>query len=313
MSMHCIQDYRKTGFINILKLNRSVCVGFALAFAFVLQGYAQLNMYTREQRILYTSAWEGERFEDGRPKVSQSILERMKKVTAEEAWSVIYREGGFKDHFEGDWKEFNSSPERMVGRVVTASFLPTRPDVRAVVDAQGKAEERSGTGHNSWVIDTLQPGDVLVVDMSGYNFLGDRLATAIYTKSKNGIVIEGGLRDLSGIQEIEGFKGYVRRFHPSAITRGGVRNTMLMGINVPIRIGDTTVMPGDIVLGDPEGLMFIPPQLAERVVESSENVRSRDQWSALMLQQGNYTPGQLDTTWTQKIEADFAKWVEQLK
>lgn len=297
----------------MLNLDLKICLSVALVFAFSEESFAQMSMYTAEQRTLFTSAWEGERFDDGRPKVPDSILERMKNVTAEEAWSVIYREGGFKDHFEGDWKEFNASPDRLVGRVVTALFLPTRPDVRAVVDAQGKAEKRSGTGHNSWVIDTLQPGDVLVVDMSGYNFLGDRLANAIYGKSQNGIVIEGGLRDLSGIQAIEGFKGYVRRFHPSAVTRGGVRNTMLMGMNVPIRIGDTTVMPGDIVLGDPEGLMFIPPQLAEKVVGSSEDVRRRDQWSALMLQQGTYSPGQLDTTWTDEIEADFAKWAEQHK
>ncbi len=293
------------------RLNRGFYLGAVLVFALVLDGFAQLNMYTREQRILFTGAWEGERFEDGRPKVPEAILERMKQVTAEEAWSVVARTEGFKDQFEGEWKEFNPSPDRLVGRVVTALFLPTRPDVRAVVDAQGKSEKRSGTGHNSWVIDTLQPGDVLVVDMSGYNFLGDRLATAIFAKSQNGIVIEGGLRDLSGIQEIEGFKGYVRSFHPSAITRGGVRNTMLMGMNVPIRIGDTTVMPGDIVLGDPEGLMFIPPQLAEKVVESSENIRRRDHWSHLMLEEGKYTPGQLDTVWTDEIEADFARWAEE--
>jgi regulator of RNase E activity RraA len=306
-----IERFKETGNMFLLRLNRGIYIGFLLAVTLVSQGYAQLMMYSTEQRVEFTSAWEGERFPDGRPKVDDSILERMKTVSAEEAWSVIYRGGGFRDHFEGDWKEFNSSPDRMVGRVVTALFLPTRPDVRAVVDAQGKAEERSGTGHNSWVIDTLQPGDVLVVDMSGYNFLGDRLATAIYAKSQNGIVIEGGLRDLSGIQEIEGFKGYVRTFHPSAITRGGVRNTMLMGINVPIRIGDTTVMPGDIVLGDPEGLMFIPPQLAEKVVDTSEHTQRRDKWSHLMLEQGTYTPGQLDTTWTEVIEADFAHWTEQ--
>lgn len=301
--------------IGLLKfgLGCRSCVGVALAFAFMSEGLAQLKMYTPEQRIEFTSAWEGERFPDGRPKVDESILERMKSVSAEEAWAVLYRDGGFRDHFEGGWKEFNSSPDRMVGRVVTALFLPTRPDVREVVDAQGKAEGRSGTGHNSWVIDTLQPGDVLVVDMSGYNFLGDRLATSVFAKSQNGIVIEGGIRDLSGIQKIDGFKGYVRSFHPSAITRGGVRNTMLMGINVPIRIGDTTVMPGDIVLGDPEGLMFIPPQLAENVVETAEDVQRRDEWSHLMLEKGVYTPGQLDTTWTDEIEADFARWVETQK
>ena len=194
-------------------LNRWFYLGVVLVFALGWDGFAQLNMYTREQRILFTGAWEGERFEDAiaaeiQGEIAEEILERMKQVTAEEAWSVVARTEGFKDQFEGEWKEFNPSPDRLVGRVVTALFLPTRPDVRAVVDAQGKSEKRSGTGHNSWVIDTLQPGDVLVVDMSGYNFLGDRLATAIFSKSQNGIVIEGGLRDLSGIQEIEGFKGY---------------------------------------------------------------------------------------------------------
>ena len=122
-------------------VNRGFFLGVVLVFALVLESYAQLSMYTREQRILFTGAWEGERFEDGRPKVSDPILERMKHVTAEEAWSVVARTEGFKDQFEGEWKEFNPSPDRLVGRVVTALFLPTRPDVRAVVDAQGEGRK----------------------------------------------------------------------------------------------------------------------------------------------------------------------------
>jgi regulator of RNase E activity RraA len=272
--------------------------------------WAQLGMFSREQRVALTRDWKGERFEDGRPKVPDAILSRMKKVSAEEAWAVV-NAAGFRDQFERGWQQFNPGPNRLVGRVVTAVFLPVRPDVNAAINERGKAEGRVSAGQNSWVIDTLQPGDVLVVDLyEKYNFMGDNLAMAVFTKSRNGIVINGGARDLTGISRIEGFTGYVRGFHPSSVTHG-VRNTMLMGINVPIRIGDTTVMPGDVVLGDPEGLMFIPPQLAAKVVEHAEATQLRDEWSRLMIQQGKYTPGQIDTKWSAEMEEEFQRWVKE--
>ncbi len=268
---------------------------------------AQLGVFTTEQRVRLTRAWDGERFPDGRPKVPDSVLQRMKNVTAEQAWEVLHQ-AGFRDHFERGWTRFNPGPDRLVGRVVTARFMPVRPDVNAVINDMARQEGRVGKGQNSWVIDTLVPGDVLVADLYGkYNFMGDNLATAIFNKSKNGVVIHGGARDLSGIREIKGFTGYVRGFHPSAVTHG-VSNTMLVGINVPIRIGETTVMPGDIVLGDPEGLVFIPPQLAERVVQHAEQTRLRDEWGHMVLRQGRYTPGQIDGKWTAEMEAEFRRW-----
>ena len=288
------------------------CGRALLAIAFAGGAHAQLGLFSSEQRIEFTREWKGERFPDGRPKVPESILERMKNVSAEEAWSVVQR-AGYHDHFERGWQRFNPSKERLVGRVVTALFLPIRPDVNAVILDHGKSENRVGPGENSWVIDTLQPGDVLVVDeFEKYNFMGDNLATAVFTKSKNGIVVNGGVRDLSGISEIEGFTGYVRGFHPSSVTHG-IRNVMLMGINVPIRIGDTTVMPGDVVLGDPEGLMFIPAQLAEKVVDYADDTHLRDEWGHMMLREGKYTPGQIDSKWSQQMENEFQRWVEQKK
>jgi regulator of RNase E activity RraA len=285
----------------------------AIALAILLllpapASWAQLGMFSREQRIGLTRAWTGERFEDGRPKVPDSILQRMKTVTAEEAWGVL-RAARFLDQFEGEWRQFNPTTERLVGRVVTAVFMPYRPDINAVISERGKAEGRVGGGQNSWVIDTLQPGDVLVVDLFGrVNFIGDNLATSIFAKCRNGVVIHGGLRDLSGIQEIKGFTGYYRRATPDVI-----RDVMLMGINVPIRIENTTIMPGDVVLGDPEGLVFIPPQLAQQVVEASEVTRLRDEWGHMMLRQGRYTPGQIDARWTKEMEDEFRAWREQRK
>ncbi len=289
------------------------CIQFAL-IAGVLAGAAnaQLGMMDEAQRVRLTRDWKGERFADGRPKVPDSLLERMRDVTEEEAWAVLNK-AGFKDHFERGWMRFNDDGEAMVGRAVTALFLPVRPDVNGAIYEIGKEEGRVGRGQNSWVIDTLVEGDMLVADLYGkYNFMGDNLAVSIFTKTGTGVVINGGARDLAGIQQIEGFTGFVRGWHPSSVTHG-VWSTMLSGINVPIRVGDTTVMPGDIVLGGVEGIMFIPPQLAEEVVKSSELTRLKDEWGHEMLREGRYTPGQIDGKWSAEMERDFRRWAERVK
>jgi regulator of RNase E activity RraA len=148
---------------------------------------------------------------------------------------------------------------------------------------------------------------VLVVDLYGKidkgTFIGDNLGTSIFAKTGKGVVVNGSVRDLSGILEIEGFHGFVRDFHPTALA-----DATLVGINVPIRIGGATVLPGDVVLSDPEGLTFIPPHLAEKVVVSSEDVRLRDDWGHEMLRQGKYTPGQVDAKWTPEMEEEFEAW-----
>jgi regulator of RNase E activity RraA len=191
---------------------------------------------------------------------------------------------------------------------VTAVFMPLRPDLNAAIDEAAAGEARVAKGQNSWVIDTLEPGDVLVVDLFGKidkgTFIGDNLGTSIFAKTGKGVVVDGSVRDLSGILEIQGFHGFVRDFHPTALA-----DTTLVGINVPIRIGGVTVLPGDVILSDPEGLTFIPPHLAEKVASSSEDVRFRDDWGHEMLRQGKYTPGQIDTRWTEAMEAEFQAWV----
>ena len=271
---------------------------------------AQLGMFTKEQRLAVTPEWTGDRFPDGRPRVPDGLLERMGRVTAEEAWGVLVG-AGYKSQFEGGWKEINAGPpgRRLVGRVVTAVFMPQRPDLDGAINRAAAGENRVGRGQNSWVIDTLVPGDVLVVDLYGKidkgTFIGDNLGTSIYAKTHEGVVVNGSVRDLSGLLEIEGFHGFVRDFHPTAIA-----DTTLVGINVPIRIGGVTVLPGDVVLSDPEGLTFVPPHLVEKVVTSSEDVRLRDEWGHEMLREGKYAPGQIDARWTEAMEAEFQAWAK---
>jgi len=267
---------------------------------------AQPGVFSREDIIRYTPLWKGERLPDGRPKVSDELLERMKKVSMEEAWGVLQGRG-FISQFEMDWVKTHENPT-LVGRAVTAVFMPSRPDFNDVIAAEGKRDGRIG-GQNSWVIDTLQKGDVLVVDLFGKiawgTFAGDNLANSIKAKSGNGFIIDGACRDLEGILEIPDCPVFVRGWHPSYI-----RDVMLMGINVPVRIGQTTVAPGDVALGKREGVLFIPAHLAEEVVENSEFISLRDEFGHQRLREGKYTPGQIDARWTPEIENDFANWLK---
>jgi regulator of RNase E activity RraA len=278
-----------------------------MAVAVALPANAQLDLISKEQRIEFTLEWRGDRFPDGRPDVPDSVLTRLKDVTADEAWDVL-QDAGYKNQFEGGWKVLNPG-ERLVGRVVTAVFMPNRPDVDAVIRANGKKENRIGD-ENSLIIDILKPGDVLVVDLFGKirygTIVGDNLSTAIYAKSHNGLIVNGAVRDVTGIQQIPGFQVYTRGVDPSAL-----ENVMLTGINVPIRIGEVTVMPGDIAIGDPEGLTFVPPQLAARVADDTEMDHLVDEWGHTMLREGKYTPGQIDATWTPAMIEQFNDWLKE--
>ncbi|MBN1561746.1 RraA family protein [candidate division KSB1 bacterium] len=279
-----------------------------LFFSLTTLSLAQVGVFSTEQLIKYTPQWKGERFDDGRPRVSDDILERMKGVSIEEAWAVCNRHG-FVNQFESNWVVTEDEPV-LVGRAVTAYFQPRRPDVDSVIAAQGKIDGRIG-GQNSWIIDTIVEGDVIVVDLFGKvidgTFLGDNLANSIWVKSGGtGVVIDGGARDIEGVMEIDDFPIFNRGWDPSYI-----KDTMLMGINTPVRIGRATVMPGDVVLGKKEGVIFIPAQLARETVETSELVRLRDQFGHQRLREKKYTPGEIDRRWSDEIEKDFQQWLRE--
>lgn len=282
---------------------------FAILFAALASPLrAQVGAFSREQLIEYTPDWKGERFSDGRPKVSDELLQRMKPVSIEEAWAVLKRHG-YNQQFEGNWVLAGPTNPTLVGRALTAYFFPVRPDVNNVIKARGEKDGRIG-GQNSWIIDTAVKGDVIVVDLMGKvidgTFMGDNLGNAIWAKTGgNGVIINGGARDIQGCEEIPDFAIFNRGWDPSAIA-----DVMLMGINTPVRIGRAAVMPGDVVLAKKEGAIFIPAHLAQEVVETSEIIRLRDEFGHLRLRQGKYTPGQIDRKWTDEIEKDFDEWLK---
>ena len=286
-----------------------------LIIFFNLQVYCQQVQISKEELIAFTPEWKGERFPDGRPKVPDDIIRRMKPVTIEEAWAILIG-AGYRYQIADGWGQIINPDSVLVGRAYTTSFMPGRPDVWKAIDSMGKKEGR--LSQNVWAVEQLTKGDVYVADQFGAKrngpTIGDRVGTAIYTKTGNGIVYDGALRDVEGLKEFGGFTSFFSSYDPSYHNPGGGPNrdltTMIIGINRPTRIRTVTVMPGDVVLGKMGVVIFIPPHLAERVVKSSELVRLEDMFGQLRIREGKYTAGQIDARWADNIQKDFTQWLK---
>ena len=284
-----------------------------ILIALILSSNSYAQQISKEELIFLTPEWKGERFPDGRPKVPDAILKRMKLVTLEEAWAVL-KGANFKHSYEDGWITINPDSV-LVGRALTATFMPGRPDVHRVIDKKGHEKDGRIKSQNAWPIDMLVKDDVYVVDQFGAHIdgptIGDNLGNSIFAKSGNGIVYDGALRDIKGLKDLGSFTSFFRTYHPSHHLNNpdGELNTTLVGINKPTRIGHAMVMAGDVVLGRNGGVIFIPPHLAELVVKTSEIVRLRDMFGHQRLREQKYTAGQIDNRWSDEIEKDFSTWL----
>ena len=279
--------------------------------AFNTESFSQQISPSPDQIIALTSEWKGERFPDGRPKVSDEHLERLKAISMEEAWGIL-RNKGYNNQFENDWVIMDEN-EVMTGRAVTAQYMPFREDVDNLVKKIGKEEGRAQSGGtNSWPIDGLVEGDVYIADSYGKiadgTLIGDNLGTAIYSNSKRGVIFNGSVRDMEGLSKIEGFNLWIKGHDPSFI-----QEMMLTTINYPVRIGRATVLPGDAVLANKWGVIFIPAHLVEDLVINAEFTALRDQFGHMRLKEKKYTAGEIDSRWSEAIKADFMEWLNNKK
>lgn len=280
-------------------------LSFVFAFA-ASQAYLIAQTIPKDELIFLTSEWKGERFPDGRPKIADNLLERAKKIGLDDAWQVL-KVSGYVNQFEHGWKTLND--ETMTGRVVTAMYMPNRPDLEKNIKARGVKQGRVGNT-NTWPIAVLGKGDIYVADafgkINGGTLIGSTLGTSIFANSGNGVILNGAARDVPGLEEIKGFNAFVRDFHPSFM-----EEMLLMGLNTPIRIGNAIVMPGDLVIAAKIGVLFIPAHLAEQVVSTAEFVVRRDKYAFEVIKSGKYSGGQLDNEWTEDMKQDFLKWMER--
>ena len=276
---------------------------------------SQSVKWSPEDIKLLTKEWTGERTPDGRPKVSDELLERLKAISMEECWGFLKGKG-----YENQFENFSSTRETpwviihpdkvMTGRVVTAQFMPLRKDFDAYVQEIGKKQNMTSPVTNYAPINALTEGDVYVADsyekIANGTLIGDNLANAIYKNGKRGIIFNGSVRDLEGLGEIEGFNGWIRGSDPSAI-----QQMMCATVNAPIRIGRVTVLPGDVVLAKPTGVTFIPPHLVAECVISGEYTALRDQFNffCIKTKKFKYDNERFVDVTPEDFDKAFVEWI----
>ena len=250
---------------------------------------AQLFTFPKQDLVDYTAQNPFDRFPDGRPKVPDDLIERARGLSSEEVWAVLH-EKGFNNQYADGFQVLQPA-KTMVGRAFTVQFMPLRSDVDEVEQTKAKDHGLKQLT-NQTAIDMLQPGDVLVVDLFGKKvngtIVGDNLFYYVMTATRGGgLVVDGSVRDLDGISEID-MPAYFRSVDPTPIG-----NVMLTGINIPVRIGGVTVMPGDLVVGDREGVYFVPPQLVKEVLERADEIHVHDEWTKKKFAEGKYKSSEI--------------------
>lgn len=269
-----------------------------------------MDFNVKEDIIALTPQWKGERFPDGRPRVPDRYLEALRGMTLEEVWKPIFVKG-YESQFEGRLHTLHDDGRKLVGRAVTATFAPTRPDLHDVMFGIGMKEGRKGN-YNQWVVDSLVDGDVLVIDMYDKiykgTFLGGNLTTAVKTKTKTGgAVIWGGVRDVEQMKQVEGVQVYYRGIDPTPI-----RDFLMTGFNTPTRLGNAIVLPGDIVFGAGGGVLFIPAHLVPEVVDGAAKTHVKDIFGFEMITQNVFTTAQIDkNTWTEDMLDLLVKFIKE--
>jgi 4-hydroxy-4-methyl-2-oxoglutarate aldolase len=267
-------------------LAASICIG---ALMMPVLPHAQLFTLTKEQMVEYTAQNPFDRFEDGRPKVPDALIERARGLSSEEVFAILPGQG-FRNQYADGFRVLHPG-RKLVGRAFTVQFMPLRPDLDGVITNKAKAAGLPRM-NNQVPMDMLQPGDVLVVDLFGQaeggTIVGDNLFYYIMKATNGaGLVVDGAIRDLEGISGMD-MPAYFRTAHPSYLT-----NVIISGINIPVRIGNATVMPGDLVFGDSEGVYFIPPALVQKVVDNADEVHIHDEWTRRKFDEGKYKSSEI--------------------
>jgi len=267
-----------------------------------------MKLYNREDVIQMTPKWKGKRFDDGRPCVPDSIINRIARTTITEMWKPLYMRG-YKYQYERGFHRTNPDRDVICGRVVTAAFLPTRPDLhRYMMDFGHSVEGRKGN-FNQWALEELVENDIVVYDMKDKVYegcpFGGNLTNLIANKTGQGAITFGGMRDLEQVVEIKNAQFYYRDTDPTPFM-----DTMIAGINIPVKIGAAVAMPGDVCLGTLAGVIFIPPHLAEICAIDAEKAQVRDVWGFEMIKLGKYTAAQMDSAWEPEMWESFSLWME---
>ena len=296
--------------LRLRRCTPAVCFTFICVLLLLSSTYvrAQLLTFPKQELMDYTAKSAFDRLPDGRPKVPDSLIERARGLSSEEVWATLH-EKGFNNQYADGFQVLHPG-KTMVGRAFTVQFMPLRADVEEVAEAKAKERGRPRL-MNQTAIDMLEPGDVLVVDLFGKKadgtIVGDNLFYYVMKATHGGgLVVDGSIRDLDGLSEID-MPGYFRYADPTPIG-----NVMLTGINVPVRIGGVTVMPGDLVVGDREGVYFVPPQFVKEMLDRADEIHVHDEWTKKKFDEGKYKSSEIySSPKDPKLQEEYRQYLKK--
>ncbi len=239
-----------------------------------------------------------------RPRVTDEQLARIKNLQIENLWGAVQNKG-YKNCFVSHLKATQPGI-KMVGRATTLRYLPMRPDVDEAVQQLAK-EGDWDYRFNTRGGEDANPGDVVVVELGGMveraTFMGTMTGLAIKLQKTNGIVVDGGIRDLNGFLQWKDYPVYYAGAHASAMV-----DQIGVEWNAPIRIGSVTVLPGDVVVGDEEGILFFPPQIADEVIKAAETQTYNEDFKEEAMRSGKYKTRDIYPRLSPAAEKEFEEW-----
>lgn len=263
---------------------------------------ADAQQVNRASRDTWTPVMEMLKAE--RPAVTDAQLQRLRDLPLEAAWGALQGRRYVRS-FEGGFQITVPNP-KLVGRAVTMRYLPVRPDLMQAVQALAK-EGDWDYQYNVRAGEDVKPGDVVVVELGGMvdraTFLGDVTGIGMEMAGALGVIVDGGIRDLSEFIPMKNFPIFYRGAHASAMAdQVGVQ------WNGPIRLGGITVLPGDIVVADAEGVLVVPPQLVADVIKDAENTVYTENFKREMMRSRKYRARDIYPSLSKELEKAFEEW-----
>ncbi|MDO5659334.1 MAG: ribonuclease activity regulator RraA [Paracoccus sp. (in: a-proteobacteria)] len=233
--------------------------------------------------------------------LSDDTRAKLKKVSTASVATALYKRG-LRNQFIQGVVPVARKPENMVGQAFTLRYIPAREDRNPITVF------RNADHPQRVAVETCPPGHVLVMDArkdARAATAGSILMTRLAVRGAAGVVSDGGFRDAAGIGALDMPAYYAR---PSAPTNLTLHEAL--DINVPISCGDVAVFPGDVLVGDGDGVMVIPAHLADEIAEECTGMESYEDFVLEQVQAGAGIIGLYPST-RDENQQKYAEWREK--
>jgi 5-oxopent-3-ene-1,2,5-tricarboxylate decarboxylase/2-hydroxyhepta-2,4-diene-1,7-dioate isomerase len=230
-------------------------------------------------------------------------------VLSDDAWAALHRVSTATLTVQLDRRGIQSTfltglaptrPDlRMVGYAHTLRYVAIRADVREAMKGTEDAQKRA--------VESVSRGDVLIIEARGAitaGTIGDILAARVLARGGTGIVTDGGVRDTPGVTELE-IPTYYRIANGASLWNAHIP----LDVDVPITCGGVLVMPGDVVVGDAEGVVVLPAALAEEIAGDADEVEQRESFALQRVKAGESFRGLFPLS--PERRPDYERWVSQ--